>query len=99
MDEQEKEKGKYSVEELSALMTLCVAQNTKDVEMAKEQLAQSHKEKKWLIIGWVVTIIAFILMFLCYDVDVTNYGDFQNSKGNASTGQQADTMTINNNKE
>lgn len=97
MPDQEKEKNKYSFEEMSALMTMCLSQNEKSTELAKQQLEKAHKEKRWLLIGWIVTIIAFIVYLSCYDINVTTYGDFDSSKINASTGQQADTMTINHN--
>lgn len=110
MDEQAKEKNKYSFEEMSALMTMCLSQNEKNLafiqeqneknsEVTKQQLEKAHKEKLWLLIGWIITIISFIVYLSYFDVNVTTYGDFDNSKINASTGQQADTMTINNGKE
>lgn len=110
MDEKEKEKNKYSFEEMSALMTMCLSQNEKNLafiqeqneknsELTKQQLEKEHKEKRWLLIGWLITILAFIVYLSCYEVNITNYGDFQDSKINSSNGQQADTMTINNGKE
>lgn len=41
---------------------------------------------------WFSTVIGFLVFLAQYEIDVTNYGQVENSHINASTGQQADTL-------
>lgn len=41
---------------------------------------------------WFSTVVGFLVFLAQYEIDVTNYGQVENSHINASTGQQADTL-------
>lgn len=45
-----------------------------------------------VMILWFSTVIGFLVFLAQYEIDVTNYGQVENSHINASTGQQADTL-------
>lgn len=45
------------------------------------------------VVCWLFTVCGFLYYLANYEVQVTNYGSFENSHVNTSTGQQADTMT------
>ena len=45
-----------------------------------------------VIILWFSTVVGFLVFLAQYEIDVTNYGQVENSHINASTGQQADTL-------
>lgn len=87
----------YSYQEMNGIITMCLAENSKALQMSKDELHRSHIIIRWLIIGWIITVIAFLTYLACFDINLVNYGDVTDSKINASTGQQAETMTINNN--
>lgn len=42
---------------------------------------------------WLCTVGGFLWYLSGYEIEVSNYGNFENSKVNTSTGQQADSMT------
>ena len=45
-----------------------------------------------VMILWFSTVVGFLVFLAQYEIDVTNYGQVENSHINASTGQQADTL-------
>lgn len=64
------------------------------------QLAEYSKANKRLVatiicmaICWMLTVCGFLIYLSEYEVQVNNYGGLKDSKINAGTGQQADTMT------
>ena len=64
------------------------------------QLAEYSKANKRLVttiicmvICWMLTVCGFLIYLSEYEVQVNNYGGLTDSKINAGTGQQADTMT------
>lgn len=85
----------YSYEELNALITMMLSSNVKATDIADKQLARCHTIIKWLIIGWTITVFAFIGYLLCYDTQVVTYGNFSDSKVNTSTGTQQNAEVIN----
>lgn len=46
-----------------------------------------------LAVCWLCTVGGFLWYLSGYEVQVSNYGSFENSHVNTSTGQQAETMT------
>lgn len=46
-----------------------------------------------LAVCWLCTVGGFLYYLAGYEVQVSNYGNFENSKVNASAGQLADNMT------
>ena len=86
----------YSYEEMNAIITMCLAENSKALQVTRDEAHRNHIIIRSLIIGWIVTVIAFLTYLACFDINLVNYGDVTDSKINASTGQQAETMTINN---
>lgn len=86
----------YSYEEMNAIITMCLAENSKALQVTRDEAHRNHIIIRFLIIGWIVTVIAFLTYLACFDINLVNYGDVTDSKINASTGQQAETMTINN---
>ena len=45
-----------------------------------------------VMILWFSTVVGFLVFLAQYEIDVTNYGQVENSHINTSTGQQADTL-------
>lgn len=86
----------YSYEEMNAIITMCLAENSKALQVTRDEAHRNHIIIRFLIIGWIVTVIAFLTYLACFDINLVNYGDVTDSKINASTEQQAETMTINN---
>ena len=86
----------YSYEEMNAIITMCLAENSKALQVTRDEAHRNHIIIRFLIIGWIVTVIAFLTYLACFNINLVNYGDVTDSKINASTGQQAETMTINN---
>lgn len=86
----------YSYDEMNAIITMCLAENSKALQVTRDEAHRNHIIIRFLIIGWIVTVIAFLTYLACFDINLVNYGDVTDSKINASTGQQAETMTINN---
>lgn len=91
-----KNNNKYSYQEMNSIITMCLSENSKALQITKDEAHRSHVIIRWLIIGWLLTVISFLAYLACFDINLVNYGDVSDSKINASTGQQADTMTINN---
>lgn len=87
----------YSYEEMNAIITMCLAENSKALQVTKDEAHRSHIIIRWLIIGWMITVVAFLTYLACFDINLVNYGDVTDSKINAGAGHQAETMTINNN--
>lgn len=88
---------KYTHEEMSGLITMMLSGNVKAADLVEKQLARCHTIIKWLIVGWVITVFAFIGYLACYDTEVVNYGAVTSSKINAQNGNQAKYLTITNN--
>ena len=45
-----------------------------------------------VMILWFSTVVGFLVFLAQYEIDVTSYGQVENSHINTSTGQQADTL-------
>lgn len=58
---------------------------------------ETNKRLTYAIIAlaacWLCTVGGFLYYLAGYEVQVSNYGNFENSKVNASAGQLADNMT------
>lgn len=57
---------------------------------------ETNKRLTWALISAIVALLlswgGFLYYLSQYEVSVSNYGSFENSHVNTSTGQQADTM-------
>ncbi len=57
---------------------------------------ETIKRLTWALVITVICLLCswggFLYYLSQYEVEITNYGNFENSHVNASTGQQADTM-------
>ena len=77
---------KKQAEAESAIVTMCLTGYRDTIKKLTTTLIV-------VAVCWLCTVAGFLYYLSQYEVQVTSYGNLENSKINTSTGQQSDTMT------
>lgn len=79
-------------ENAMAMVTMCLTENRAMMKKMTNIILA-------VILGWTLTTAGFIWYLSQYEVEISTFGNFDNSKVNTSQGQfneKVDTFTINN---